>query len=384
MKAPALLLAALAAAGCATTSTAPRQAPPLSAARILEDVRILSSDAYRGRGPAQAGERPSLEYLVNALSSAGLQPGGENGSWYQDVQLLQYDRAPGTEIAYRIDSETVPLALGRDVTASSRIVGRTRVENAPLVFAGYGVNAPAAGWDDYEGVNMRGKIAVVLANDPDFEAEAPGRFGGRAMTYPGRFGAKVEEAQRQGAVGILVVHEDAPASYPWSQVANSDPAPGFGLAPAPNATPSATPFGLRGWLHRDRAVELFRSAGLDFEAMKRQARQPGFRAVPLGGATLSANLSTQTERVTSRNVVARLPGTSRPDETILYGAHWDAYGIGPADARGDRIRNGAIDNAVGTATLLDIARAFARGPRTERSLVFAFWTAEEKGLLGAE
>jgi Zn-dependent M28 family amino/carboxypeptidase len=118
--------------------------------------------------------------------------------------------------------------------------------------------------------------------------------------------------------------------------------------------------------------------------MKRQARQPGFRAVPLGGATLSANLSTQTERVTSRNVVARLPGTSRPDETILYGAHWDAYGIGPADARGDRIRNGAIDNAVGTATLLDIARAFARGPRTERSLVFAFWTAEEKGLLGAE
>jgi Zn-dependent M28 family amino/carboxypeptidase len=376
-------LAALAAAGCATAPDR-AAAPALSADRILEDVRVLSSDAYQGRGPAQAGERPTLEYLVNALSAAGLQPGGANGSWYQDVALLQYSRTGPVQIAYRIGGETVPLAVGRDVTAASRIVGRTRVENAPLVFAGYGVNAPALGWNDYEGVDLRGKVAVVLANDPDFEAEAPGRFGGRAMTYPGRFGAKVEEAQRQGAVAVLVVHEDAPASYPWSQVANSDPAPGFGLAPAPGAAAGGDPFGLRGWLHRDRAVELFRRAGLDFEAMKRAARQPGFRAVPLGGAALSASLATETERVTSRNVIARLPGTARPDETILYGAHWDAYGIGAPDARGDRIRNGAIDNAVGTATLLDIARAFARAPRTERSLVFAFWTAEEKGLLGAE
>jgi Zn-dependent M28 family amino/carboxypeptidase len=383
MKAPALLLAALLVAGCTTNLAPPSEAAPLSAARILEDVRILSSDAFAGRGPAQAGERPTLEYLVNALSSAGLQPGGANGSWYQDVQLLRYDRTGPVEIAYRIGSETVPLAVGRDVTAASRIVGATGFADAPLVFAGYGVNAPQLGWNDYQGVDMRGKVAVVLANDPDFEAEAPGRFGGRAMTYPGRFGAKVEEAQRQGAIAVLVVHEDAPASYPWSQVANSDPAPGFGLAPAPGAA-SGTSFGLRGWLHRDRAVDLFRRAGLDFEALKRQAREPGFRAIPLGGAALSARFSTETERVTSRNVVARLPGTARPNETILYGAHWDANGIGPADARGDRIRNGAIDNAVGTATLLDIARAFARGPRTQRSILFAFWTAEEKGLLGAE
>jgi Zn-dependent M28 family amino/carboxypeptidase len=380
MKAPLFLLAALAAAGC-TTNLAPREGTALSAVRITEDVRVLSSDDFHGRGPAQAGERPTLEYLVNALSSAGLQPGGANGSWYQDVALLQYNRTGPVEISYRIGGETVRLAAGPDVTAASRIVGATRLRDAPLVFAGYGVNG--GGWNDYEGVNMRGKVAVVLANDPDFEAEAPGRFGGRAMTYPGRFGAKVEEAQRQGAVAVLVVHEDAPASYPWSQVANSDPAPGFGLAPAAGAA-AANPFGLRGWLHRDRAAELFRRAGMDFEAMKRAARRPGFRAVPLAAAALSASLTTETERVTSRNVIARLPGTKRPNETILYGAHWDANGIGPADARGDRIRNGAIDNAVGTATLLDIARIFARGRRTERSIVFALWTAEEKGLLGAE
>jgi Zn-dependent M28 family amino/carboxypeptidase len=383
MKAPLFLLAALALASCAT-GNARREGAALDGAHILEDVRILSSDAFQGRGPAQAGERPTLEYLVNALSSAGLQPGGRNGSWYQEVELLQYNRVGPVEIAYRIAGETVPLAAGRDVTAASRIVGATRLRDAPLVFAGYGVNAPQLGWNDYEGVDVRGKVVVVLANDPDFEAEAPGRFGGQAMSYPGRFGAKVEEAQRQGALAVLVVHEDAPASYPWSQVANSDPAPGFGLAPAPGAAAAASPFGLRGWLHRDRAVELFRRAGMDFEAMKRRARQPGFRAVPLGGATLSASFGTATERVTSRNVVARLPGRARPNETILYGAHWDAYGIGAPDARGDRIRNGAIDNAVGTATLLDVARAFARGPRTERSVVFAFWTAEEKGLLGAE
>jgi Zn-dependent M28 family amino/carboxypeptidase len=384
MKAPLLLLSVLAAAGCATAPSGRQSAPALSAARILEDVRILSSDAFQGRGPAQPGEQPTLEYLVNAFSSAGLQPGGPNGSWYQEVELLQYNRAGPVALSYRLGGETFRLETGRDVTAASRIVGRTAIDSAPLVFVGYGVNAPQLGWNDYEGLDMRGKVAVILANDPDFEAESPGPFGGRTMSYYGRFGAKVEEAQRQGAVAVLVVHEDAPASYPWSQVANSDPTPGYGLAPAPGAAAGGRPFGLRGWLHRDRAVELFRRAGLDFEALKRAARSPGFRGVPIADAALSADFTTETERVTSRNVVARLPGTTHAGETILYGAHWDAYGIGAADGRGDRIRNGAIDNALGTATMLDIARAFARAPRTERSIVFVAYTAEEKGLLGAE
>ena len=374
----AALLSLIALAACRTAPAEERIG--LSAARIMEDVRILSSDEFQGRGPAQPAERMTLEYLVNAFHNAGLEPGGTDGGWYQDVELVQFTRAAPVTVSYRIGGETVPLAVGRDVTASSRIEGRTRLADAPLVFVGYGVNAPELGWNDYEGVDMRGRVAVVLANDPDFEAERPGAFGGRALAYPGRFGAKVEEAQRQGAVAVLVVHETEAASYPWSQVANSDPAPAFGIA----SGGGGQPFGLRGWLHRDRAVELLRRAGLDFEALKRQARQPGFRAVPIGGATLSADLTTTTSRVVSRNVVARLPGTTRPDETLLYGAHWDAYGVGAPDARGDRIRNGAVDNAVGTATMLEIARAFARAPRTERSIVFIAYTAEEKGLLGAE
>jgi hypothetical protein len=299
MKAPFLLFAAAlaaAVAGCATSAGSRPEASPLSAARILEDVRVLSSDAFHGRGPAQEGERPTLEYLVSALSAAGLRPGHPNGSWYQDVALLEYSRTGPVRIAYRVGGETVALEVGRDVTAASRIEGRTRIENAPLVFVGYGVNAPQLGWNDYEAADLRGKVAVLLANDPDFEADAPGQFGGRTMSYYGRFGAKVEQAQARGAVAVLVVHEDAPASYPWTQVANSDPIPGYGIAPSQSSAARAAPFGLRGWLHRDRAVDLFRRAGQDFEALKRRARQPGFRAVSLGGATLSADFSTRRGR----------------------------------------------------------------------------------------
>jgi Zn-dependent M28 family amino/carboxypeptidase len=356
-------------------------APAIDAARIKEHVRILSGDDFAGRGPAQPGEAKTIDYLAKAFAAAGLQPGGANGSWYQDVALVRYDRADPVTIGVTVGGRTMPLAVGGDVTAASRIVGRTEVSNAPMVFVGYGVDAPALGHSDFAGVDLKGKVAVFLANDPDFEAPDGGKFGGRAMTYFGRFGAKVEAAQRQGAIAALIVHETAAASYPWSQVQNSDPAPGFGLAPT---GPAAAPFGLRGWLRREVAVDLFRRAGLDYEALKRQARQPGFRAVPIGNAALSASLTTTAEKVVSRNVVARLPGKARPNETIVYGAHWDANGIGAPDAEGDTIRNGAVDNAVGTATLLEVARAFAKGPKPDRSIVFIAYAAEEKGLLGAE
>lgn len=380
----AALFSLISLAGCA--SLAPQGEARLSAERIKEDVRILASDAFQGRGPAQPAEGMTLDHLANAFREAGLEPGGDNGGWFQQVELVQYDRAAPVALGFRIGGETIALEPGRDITASSRIDGRTRIDNAPLVFVGYGVSAPELGWDNYAGIDMRGKVAVVLANDPDFEAEQPGQFGGRTMTYYGRFSAKLEEAQRRGAVAVLVIHETEAASYPWSQVGNGDSAPGFGIATTGGGATmsSVQPFGLRGWLHRDRAVDLLRRAGMDFETLKRQARQSGFRALPIGDATMSADFTTSTQRVSSRNVVARLPGTTRPDETILYGAHWDAYGIGAPDARGDRIRNGAVDNAVGTATLLEIARAFAAGPRPERSMVFIAYTAEEKGLLGAE
>ncbi len=353
----------------------------VSSKRIAEHVRVLSSDPFMGRGPTQAGEEKTVAYLAQQFAAAGLEPGGANGSWYQDVPLIRYERVGPVAINFAFGGATMPLRTGEDVTASSRIVGETRLERAPLVFVGYGIDDPAIGWDNYGGMDLKGKVAVFLANDPDFEAAAPGEFGGRALVFAGRFGAKVAAAQRRGAAAVLVIHETAAASYPWSQVANSDPLPGFGLVPA---DPKAPGFGLTGWLHRDAAVSLFRRAGMDFEQMKRAAREKSFRAVPVGNATLSARLTTKAVPVASRNVIGRLKGRTRPEETIVYGAHWDANGIGPADARGDTIRNGAVDNATGTATLLDIARVFGKGRRPERSILFIGYTAEEKGLLGAE
>lgn len=356
-------------------------AADVEAGRIREHVRILSSDEFLGRGPAQPGEEKTVRYLAEQFRAAGLQPAGPGGSWFQPVELMRYDRVGPVEMTAHVGGTAVPLETGTDVTAASRIVGETRLDRAPLVFVGYGIDDPKLGWNNYEGVDLEGKVAVFLANDPDFEAAAPGEFGGRTLVYAGRFGAKVEAARRNGAAAVLVIHETAPASYPWSQVANSDPAPGFGLVPA---DPKAPGFGLTGWLHRDAARELFRRAGLDLDRLKVEARSRGFRAVPIGDAALSARLTTRAERVTSRNVVGRVRGSTHPDETIVYGAHWDANGVGLPDAEGDTIRNGAVDNAVGTGTLLEIARAFGAAPRPRRSVLFIAYTAEEKGLLGAE
>jgi len=360
---------------------APLAAETIDAATIKEHVRILSSDDFAGRGPAQAGEAKTIDYLARAFAGVGLVPAGPNGSWFQDVDLTRYDRTKVGSFTVDVGDVTLTLRVGPDVTASSRVVGTTRLRNAPLVFVGYGIDAPALGWRGFDGADLRGKVAVFLANDPDFEAPVPGDFGGRTLVFAGRFGAKVAAAQKAGAAAVLVVHEDAAASYPWSQVQNGDRAPGFALTPT---GPAPAPFGLSGWLRRGAAVELFRRAGLDFEALKVRARDRGFRPVPIGDARLSAELATTASRVVSRNVVARVVGATRPQETIVYGAHWDAYGVGEPDARGDRIRNGAVDNAVGTATLIEVARAFARGPRPDRSVLFIAYTAEEKGLLGAE
>ena len=366
---------------------APAQpASPISAARIGEDVRVLASDAFEGRGPGQPGEARTLEHLISQFKAAGLQPGGPDGSWLQDVPLRVFERrgAPRVTLAGP-GSPPQPLVVGRDITLSSQNAGRNRLDGAAIVFVGYGVKVPELGWDSFAGADLRGKVALVLANDPDFEAApgspAAGRFGGRAMVYPGRFGAKVAAAQAAGAAAVLVIHEDAAASYPWRQVANGDRIPG--MAPAPE-TPRAGPSAIAGWLHREVAIRLLRGAGLDLERLKAAARDPGFRPLPIAKARLSVDFTVVSRPIVSRNVVARLPGRSRPDETVIYGAHWDANGRGAPDARGDDIRNGAVDNATGTAELLEVARAFASGPRPARSLVFIAYTAEEKGLLGSE
>jgi hypothetical protein len=368
---PALLFASLAAA-------APPPSP-ISAARIKEHVRVLSSDAFRGRGPTQVGEARTIEYLARQFAAAGLKPAGPNGSWFQEVPLVRYDRGP-VRIGASVHGQAFPLRLGRDVTVSSRILGRTQLANAPIVFGGYGVVAPALGYNGYDGVDLRGKVVLVLAGDPDFEAGRDLGFGGRALAFAGRTGEKIAAAQARGAIAVITIHETAPASYPWSQIERGDQLASFALDEGGELKSG---FGLRGWMRREPAVELLRRAGLDYRELKRRAQAPAFRAVPVMGATMSADFVTVPSRVVSRNVVAMVPGTSRPAETVLYGAHWDANGENAFDPPSDRIRNGAIDNGVGTATLLEVARAFANGPRPQRTVLFAGWTAEEKGLLGA-
>lgn len=375
----ALILAALA-VGCA--SAAPPAEDVISAARIREHVRVLSGDDFLGRGPGGPGEAKTLTYLAQQFAAAGLEPGGPNGSWFQDVRLTRYDRVGPGSLSMTVGGQAVPLPLGTDATASVRGSGRFSLAGAPVVFAGYGVHAPELGWSDFEGADLKGKIVVVLANDPDFEG-GQGPFGGRTLSYYGRSGTKAEEARKRGAVGLLTVHETAAASYPWLIVQTGADAPLVEVARPASATPD--PSFMSGWIRQEPAQALFRLAGLDYAALKAQAQRPGFRAAPLGDARLSAELRTRASPMASRNVIARLTGATRPDETVLYGAHWDAYGQGPRpDATGDRIHNGAVDNAVGTAELLEVARAFAHGPRPARTLIFAAWTAEERGLLGAE
>jgi Zn-dependent M28 family amino/carboxypeptidase len=353
--------------------------PPISAERIRADVRVLASDAFAGRGPGEGGEQKTIDHLTREFAAAGLEPGGPDGRWTQAVPLVRLDRLPGATLSLTVGSAVIPLAVGGEATLALRNAGRTAIENAPLVFGGYGIVDPAKGWDAYAGVDLDGRIVVVLANDPDFEAGQDLGFEGRRMVLAGRVGTKFAAAAKAGALGVLVIHEDAAASYPFLQVASGDALPGMVLAPL-----QPSPMQLSGWLRRDVALDLLRRTGLELETLKRRARDPAFRAFPMQEATLSANGELKATDVVSHNVIARLPGASRSGEYVLYGAHWDANGRNGPDAHGDGIRNGAVDNATGTAEVLEIARAFARGPRPARTVVFAAWTAEEKGLLGAE
>jgi Zn-dependent M28 family amino/carboxypeptidase len=357
---------------------------PISKDRIREDVRILASDAFQGRGPGQVGDRKTVDFLTAQFKAAGLQPGGVNGSWQQDVPLRVFERKRGVKISLEARAGTRALIIGQDVTMTSHAAGVNKLSKVPVVFVGYGVKAPEFGWDSFAGADLRGKVALVLANDPDFEASpdspAYGRFGGKAMVYSGRFGAKVAAAQAAGAAAVLVVHEEAAASYPWRQVANGDRMTSMELQVAGAPATSI----ISGWLQRDVAAELLRSAGLDFNRLKVDARDPKFKALTIAGASLSVDFNMTSRDIVSHNVIALMRGRTRPDEMLIYGAHWDANGKGAPDEHGDDIRNGAVDNATGTAELIELARAFAHGTPPDRSIAFIAFTAEEKGLLGSE
>ncbi len=358
---------------------------PIDPARMSAIVKTLASDAFQGRAPGTPGEAATVAYLVDRFRALGLRPAGDNGGWLQKVPLVHNVAGAPTRLEVKLGESTLPLLAGRDINPqTARPVSRVRITDAPMVFVGYGVSAPERGWDDFKGVDLRGKVAIFLVNDPDFEAgpddPVAGKFGGRAMTYYGRWTYKFEEAARRGAIAAFVVHETAAAGYGWNVAANSV----GGTYDIVRAADQTQPVLLQAWISREAAVGLLAKSGLDFEALKRQARDPSFTPVELRGARLDIDMPVNTERVDSQNVLAVLPGTKHPDETILFAAHWDAFGIGAADSDGRTIRPGANDDGLGIAGVLELARAFARTRRTERTLVFAAWTAEERGLLGSE
>ena len=354
--------------------------------RLSAHVKTLASDAFEGRAPASAGEQKTVAYLVEQFNAAGIQPGGDlkNGKreWTQDVPLARFNIEGPIALTVTAGKKQRSLMQGKDlaVRAAATNIDRVQFKDASLVFVGYGVTAPERKWDDYQGVDLRGKIAVVLVNDPDFETGS-GAFGGRAMTYYGRWTYKYEEAARHGALGVLIVHESAPASYGWATVENSNTNAIFDIV---RTDPRSEHVDVEAWIQRDVAVDLLREAGLDFEQLKKQAQSNTFRAVPLKGVTLSADYRVKRETVISKNVVGVLPGKTHPDQAVIYTAHWDHLGIGKPDETGDRIFNGAADNASGLAALLELARLFSSAPKTDRSVVFLAVTAEEKGLLGSE
>ncbi|MFQ5876889.1 MAG: M28 family peptidase [Acidobacteriota bacterium] len=372
------LLAAL--VGCAPPADPEAAAlTTITADDLARHIRTLSSDRFEGRFPSSPGEERTIEYLKGRFESLGLRP-GNGDSFFQDVPLVSIAADPDTRLVVEGGTGTSSFAYGDQFMAwTTRVVRRAEIVASDMVFVGYGTVAPEFEWDDYAGIDVRGRTVVMLVNDPGFATKDEDLFEGRAMTYYGRWTYKFEEAARQGAAGAFIVHETEPAAYPWEVVRGSWSGEQFGLvSPDRNMSRAA----VEGWVTQQTARALFSQAGLDFDALKEKAARRGFRAVPMG-LTTSVALDNTTRESTSRNVLALLRGRERPDEYVIYMAHWDHLGTDP-DLEGDSIYNGALDNASGTATLLELAEAFASlDPPPARSIVFLATTAEEQGLLGS-
>ena len=349
---------------------------------MLQDVQTLASDAFEGRGPGSVGEERAVAYLVQEFHKAGLKPGMPDGSWTQEVPIIGV-RSTVTA-SWTAEGVRRDLVFPQDLVAwSAQTNAVSRVAESDMVFVGHGVTAPEYGWDDYKGTDVRGKTVVILAGDPPVsDPRKPGEldprmFGGRAMTYYGRWTYKYEEAARRGAAAALIVHETKAAAYPWFVVVNSWGRERFELAA--DTDPKVV---LAGWLGLETAKELLKANGLSYDDAAARAVRNDFRPRVLR-QRFTAESQQQVRHVLSRNVVARVPGSRRPDESVVYSAHWDHLGR-DAKAEGDGIYNGAADNAVGVAGLLELARAFGGERKAPaRSVVFMAPTAEEQGLLGA-
>ena len=356
----------------------PEPVDPLSlitAEDLHQHISVLASDEFEGRLPASRGEELTLAYMEEQFSAAGALP-GNNGSFLQEVPLVSITADPDMTMTIAGADGTMSLTYGTAFMAGTRrVVEQVSVNESELVFVGYGIVAPEYGWNDYEGVDVRGKTVVILVNDPGFATGNPDLFTGRAMTYYGRWTYKYEEASRQGAEAAIIIHETEPASYGWEVVSGGWSGEQFGLVAADR---NMSRVAAEGWFTENVARSIFSRAGHDFDDLKQAALSSEFVAVPLG-LTASVTVNNTLRESVSNNFVAVIPGSKRPDEFVIYTAHWDHLGTS-----GDDIFNGAVDNASGTAGLMALARAFgALETAPERTIVFLPVTAEEQGLLGS-
>jgi len=386
----AIAAAAFALSACAGTTMAAGGAPALdipevapgqiAQGTITDAVRTLASDEFEGRAPGSAGEEKTIAYLTERFKAAGLQP-GNGGKWVQDVPLVEITGKDYAPLAITGKGAGFSFQYGKDwVGATYREDAETALKDSELVFVGYGINAPEKGWNDYAGLDVKGKTVVILVNDPDWQtAGLEGPFNGKAMTYYGRWTYKYEEAARQGAAGALIVHQTEPAAYGWNVVQSSWSGPQAYAQRGPDAEPLTQ---MNGWVTEAAARAMLKAAGQDLDALTKAAQVKGFKPVPLG-MTLSTSFRNDVRSFLSHNVIGILPGSEAPEEYVLHTAHWDHLGRCTPAPDGDDICNGAVDNATGTAALVALAEAHAKAGAPRRSLVFLAVTAEESGLLGA-
>jgi Zn-dependent M28 family amino/carboxypeptidase len=377
-------------AGCGAPSTdsgsVPDVAVPTAALEAITidglaaSIQVLAHDSLEGRAPGSAGEDRTIRFLTNEFEQMGLVP-GNGDSWTQDVPLVSITASQDMVLEISGDEESESLTYKTDFVATTeRVVESISLDGSEIVFVGYGIVAPEYGWNDYEGLDAAGKTVVILVNDPGYSTEDPALFNGRTMTYYGRWTYKYEEAGRQGAAGALIVHRTGPAGYPWAVVENGWSGPQFGLADAGD-DPKVK---VGGWITEEQARAMFARAGRDFDEMGAEALSPDFRSVSLG-LSASVEINNTNDHTSSRNFLAVLPGVERPDEYVIYTAHYDHFGVDPTAEGDDKIYNGARDNASGTAGLIEVARGFASASEPQdRSVMFLAVTAEEQGLLGSK
>lgn len=352
----------------------------ISEATMKNAVKTLASDEFEGRAPGTPGEEKTVAFLIEQFKAAGLEP-GNNGEWTQDVPFAEITGENYQPLQISGGTEPLSFEFGKDwVGVSYREAAKTEITDSELVFVGFGINAPEKDWDDYDGVDMKGKTAVILVNDPDYETEGlDGEFKGRAMTYYGRWTYKFEEAARQGATAAIIIHDTFPAAYGWNVVESSWTGP---QVYPESKDGGASQTAMNGWVQKPVAEKMFADAGLDLAKLTAAAKQKGFKPVPMN-LKLSTGFENSVRKFQSKNVIGVLPGNEKPDEYVLYTAHWDHLGRCKPDETGDDICNGAIDNGTGTAALIALAQAQAKAGPAKRSMVFLAVTGEESGLLGS-